>query len=72
MIDFIKNGKVQFTNRYFKRNLLDIEKAEIDDYSNLFDSKTGLLKYYYANSVKTGEEFGEVGLIQNKPRTATI
>lgn len=65
-----RKEKLQNTLKKFSECLGGLSFFDIQDVEKLFQD--GVLKYTYYKELKAGEHFGDLGIIRDKPRSATI
>lgn len=67
----MEDNKIVYKPEYLKIALggIEINESAKNEY---FNAKTGVITYFSVASLPSGKVFGEMGLLQNKPRAATI
>lgn len=68
----MKQGKIDYTEDFIGRNLVHFTPDEISQDSQIFDANTGALGFQFVAKLREGSAFGEKGLDDGTPRTATV
>lgn len=65
-----RKEKIQNTMKRFSELTGGLDFLEIQEVEKLFQD--GILKYTFYREIKAGDHFGDLGIIRDKPRSATI
>lgn len=69
----ISEDEVVYSDGYLNILTGGLSRKDIDPNSNMFDSKRfNLFMFEFVATIETGTMFGELGLVFNRPRAATI
>lgn len=69
-IKISKREKLQNTLKRFSESVGGLNFMDIPEVEKLFQD--GILKYTFYKEIKAGDHFGDLGIIRDKPRSATI
>jgi CRP-like cAMP-binding protein len=69
-VKYIQSGKVIFYPEYLSKKIGGLSKKELED-TSLFNDN-GTMAFDFVSALKEGSMFGELALIYNQPRLATI
>lgn len=70
LVKYIQNGRVNFHPEYLVKKLGGMNKKEVE--SSLVFNENGTISFDLVCALKEGSMFGELALIYNQPRLATI
>lgn len=68
----ISDGKILYKEAFIKKSLNGLNPEDLEEKDHFFNIHNGCLEFFYIASIIEGKVFGELGLLSNKPRNATV